>query len=68
MFGVFEIQTYGESLHILVDSAEIRLNQITKILDDERIDHYGARKAPGRMEEAFISLIRKVSAEEESSW
>ncbi len=57
---VFEVQTYGESLHILVDSAEQRLSELTEALAANGIACQGARPAPTRMEEAFISLIRKI--------
>jgi ABC-2 type transport system ATP-binding protein len=58
--GVLEVQTYGESLHILVDSGEERLPQIEKALNKNNIVYETARIAPTRMEEAFISLIRKM--------
>jgi len=58
MPGVLEIQTYGESLHILVDSADQRLEEIQDALDSQAVDYRSIRRAPARMEEAFISLIR----------
>jgi ABC-2 type transport system ATP-binding protein len=58
--GVLEIQTYGESLHILVDSAKRRLPQIKRTLDNHGIPYQGARLATARMEEAFISLIKQM--------
>jgi len=58
--GVLEIQTYGESLHILVDSGEVRLPQIEKALSKHEITYQSARVAPTRMEEAFISLIHQM--------
>jgi ABC-2 type transport system ATP-binding protein len=58
--GILEIQTYGEALHILVDSVSIRLPQIKKSLEEKGILYHGARPAPARMEEAFISLIRQI--------
>jgi ABC-2 type transport system ATP-binding protein len=60
MPGVLEVQTYGEALHILVDSAEKRLPEIEAALKADGIDYHGARPAPTRMEEAFISLIRHL--------
>ncbi len=60
--GVFEIQTYGEALHILVDEAEKRLPEFEKLLKKAKIKTRTLRKAPMRMEEAFISLIRKLEA------
>lgn len=58
--GVLEVQTYGESLHLLVDSGKKRLPQIEKTLQKNHIAYRSIRLAPARMEEAFISLIRKM--------
>jgi hypothetical protein len=60
--GVREVQTYGETLHLLVDSGERRLPEIERALKKDGIAYHGARIAPTRMEEAFISLIRKLDA------
>ena len=60
--GVLEVQTYGEALHILVDSAEERLPQIEQSLDGQDIAYHGARIATVRMEEAFISLINQMES------
>ena len=60
--GVYEIQTYGESLHLLVDSAKKRLPQIERSLKKAKIGYQNLRIAPTRMEEAFISLIGKREA------
>lgn len=60
--GVHEIQTYGESLHILVDSAKNRLPQITRVLDKQGISYRGERQTSARMEEAFISLIKQMDS------
>ncbi len=60
--GVFEVQTYGEALHVLVDNADQRLPEITAVLTQANIAYSGARPAPTRMEEAFISLIRQMEA------
>jgi ABC-2 type transport system ATP-binding protein len=62
--GVLEVQTYGEALHLIVDSAPQRLPQIEKELADHNIPYRGARQASARMEEAFISLIRRMEAQE----
>jgi ABC-2 type transport system ATP-binding protein len=61
--GVREVQTYGESLHILVDDSQKRLPEIERALKKGQIDLRSIRLAPARMEEAFISLIRKMEAE-----
>jgi ABC-2 type transport system ATP-binding protein len=58
--GVREVQTYGEALHMIVDKASVRLPEIKKVLVQNKIDFKDARKAPARMEEVFISLIRKM--------
>jgi len=60
--GVKEIQTYGESLHLLVDSGKKRLPQIERALKKNNLEFFSIRIAPARMEEAFISLIRKMEA------
>jgi ABC-2 type transport system ATP-binding protein len=58
--GVHEAQTYGESIHLLVDSGKRRLPEIKRTLKRADIDYRNIRIAPTRMEEAFISLIRKM--------
>jgi ABC-2 type transport system ATP-binding protein len=63
--GVLEIQTYGEALHIFVDSTAKRLPEIKNALEDHGLVYHGARSAPARMEQAFISLIRKIERNQE---
>ncbi len=58
--GILEVQTYGEALHILVDSANKRIGQIQKSLHKAKLDILEIRVIKPRMEEAFISLIRKI--------
>ena len=60
--GVLEAQTYGELLHVFVDSAEKRLPEIEAALKEHGIAYEGARRARARMEEAFISLITHLDA------
>ncbi len=62
--GVLEVQTYGDLLHVFVDSAERRLPEIETALKDRGIDYRGARHATARMEEAFISLIKHLEEQE----
>jgi hypothetical protein len=62
MQGVREVQTYGESLHLLVDSGKERLPKIERALKNKGLGYHSIRIAPARMEEAFISLIRKMEA------
>jgi ABC-2 type transport system ATP-binding protein len=61
--GVSEIQTYGEALHLLVDSADQRLPEIKALLEANNLHVGELRQAPARMEEAFISWIRQMDAE-----
>jgi ABC-type multidrug transport system ATPase subunit len=58
--GVLEVQTYGEALHIIVDDADKRVSQMKKKLRQAKLIHKGVRVAPPRMEEAFISLMRRM--------
>jgi len=58
--GVLEVQTYGELLHVLVDSADERLAEIEAALKRQGITYRGVRRATARMEEAFISLIKHI--------
>jgi ABC-2 type transport system ATP-binding protein len=60
--GVHEIQTYGESLHLLVDQGRKRLPEVERALKKAGIGIHSIRIAPTRMEEAFISLIRRMEA------
>lgn len=61
--GVRETQTYGESLNLLVDNGRKRLHVVERALKKSGIKYRSVRIAPARMEEAFISLIRKMEAE-----
>jgi ABC-2 type transport system ATP-binding protein len=60
MDGVKEVQTYGEAIHLIVDNAEKRIPQIKEALRKAGAAHDGVRAAPPRMEEAFISLMRRM--------
>lgn len=64
--GVLEVQTYGEILHLLVDSAEERLPEIKQALRERDIGYRTIRRATPRMEEAFISLIKRMEEKEEA--
>ena len=63
--GICEVQTYGEALHILVDSGKKRLPKIKAQLRKHDIPYTNARVAPIRMEEAFVSFINQLDAESE---
>jgi ABC-2 type transport system ATP-binding protein len=57
--GVLEVQTYGDLLHIFVDSTARRTSAVQAALREAGIAVEGLRQTRPRMEEAFISLIRK---------
>ncbi|RME07933.1 MAG: ABC transporter ATP-binding protein [Anaerolineae bacterium] len=65
--GVREVQTYGEALHILVDNAAERMAQIADALEAQDIAYRGLRRTTPRMEQTFISLIRRLESESTSS-
>jgi len=58
--GVHEVQTYGELLHVFVDSGDQRLPEIEAALMEHGVAYRGIRRATARMEEAFISLIKRL--------
>jgi ABC-2 type transport system ATP-binding protein len=58
--GVYEVQTFGESIHLVVDSAKCRIPSIKHTLKKSQLTINDIRIIPPRMEEAFISLIRKM--------
>ncbi len=57
--GVLEVQTYGDLLHVFVDDAGLRAPGVQSALAQADIAVVGLRQTRPRMEEAFISLIRK---------
>jgi len=61
--GVLEVQTYGDLLHVFVDEAARRASTIQEALRGAEIGVSGLRQTRPRMEEAFISLIRKRAEE-----
>lgn len=61
--GVLEVQTYGEALNILVDSASKRQRKIEQVIKKAKLEIRSIRVAPPRMEEAFISLIQEIEKE-----
>ncbi|MFQ5593699.1 MAG: ABC transporter ATP-binding protein [Anaerolineae bacterium] len=60
--GLLEIQTYGDLLHVFVDDAGRRTPQIADALAEAGIAVQRIRTTRPRMEEAFISLIRRTEA------
>jgi ABC-2 type transport system ATP-binding protein len=65
--GVLEVQTYGDLLHVFVDCASERQDLLRRSLGAAGIDVLGLRQTRPRMEEAFISLVRKEMAGTEES-
>ena len=59
MDGVLEVQTYGDKLHVFVDDVAKRKPQIETMLTSQGIAYDNLREIEVRMEEAFISLIRR---------
>ncbi len=57
--GVLEVQTYGDLLHIFVDDAAQRTPELEAALASQSIRVEDLRQTHARMEEAFISLIRR---------
>lgn len=57
--GIMEVQTYGDLLHIFVDSRELRQPAIADALRRVGVSVRDLRPAHPRIEEAFISLIRR---------
>jgi ABC-2 type transport system ATP-binding protein len=60
--GVLEVQTYGRMLHVFVDDVVRRQREIEAALAAQGIACQGMREIEARMEEAFISLVRRQSA------
>jgi len=65
--GVLEVQTYGDLVHVFVDDAARRAPMIQQALAGAGIGVEGLRQTRPRMEEAFISLIRKRLARNEGT-
>ncbi len=61
--GVLEMQTYGVMLHVFVDDPERRGPEITAVLAAQGVACAGMREIEVRMEEAFISLIRRQTSQ-----
>ena len=63
--GVLEAQTYGDLLHIFVNDTARCSQTIQESLAAAEITVEGLRQTRPRMEQAFISLVRRQMAEEE---
>jgi ABC-2 type transport system ATP-binding protein len=62
LVGVIEVQTYGDLIHVFVSSAEEGLKTVTQALAEAGLSASDVRQTSPRMEEAFISLIRRQGA------
>jgi ABC-2 type transport system ATP-binding protein len=60
--GVRQVHGYGAALHVLVDDAERRLEQLPAVLATHGIAVLGARTISPRMEDAFVALIGERAA------
>jgi ABC-2 type transport system ATP-binding protein len=58
--GIREVQTYGEALHVLVDSGAQRLAEIRTALAEADIAVRSMRIAPARMEDVFLSVMGQL--------
>jgi ABC-2 type transport system ATP-binding protein len=65
--GILEVQTYGEQLHVFVESVEEGRRLVTQTLEHAGIGLLSMREMQPRMEEAFISLIRRQLQGESSN-
>jgi ABC-2 type transport system ATP-binding protein len=61
--GVLEIQSYGDLLHIFVDSIAMRQEALVDGLSAANVGVISLRQTRPRMEEAFISLVRRQMEE-----
>ncbi len=61
--GVLEVQTYGDRLHIFVDNAARRGPELAAWLQGHGIACDPPRPLSPRLEDAFVSLVRRRGAE-----
>ena len=57
--GVLEVQTYGDLLHVFVDDLDLRQDALVDALAAAGITVVEIRRIRPRMEEAFVSLVRR---------
>jgi ABC-2 type transport system ATP-binding protein len=62
--GVLEVQTFGDKLHVFVDDVDRGRDHLAAALAAQGIRHDVMREIDVRMEEAFISLIRRQASDE----
>lgn len=61
--GVLEIQTYGDQLRVFTHDTDGLMERLRFVLAEKGIEVRDIRKTRPRMEEAFISLIRRHMAD-----
>ncbi|MCP4424141.1 MAG: ABC transporter ATP-binding protein [Chloroflexi bacterium] len=61
--GVLEVQTYGDQLRVFASDGDGMMARLQSVLTEQDIQVLDARRTSPRMEEAFISLIRRRMAE-----
>ena len=57
-------EPYGDLLHIFVDSAAVREESLRGALQRAGVEVIGLRLTRPRMEEAFVSIVRRQAAME----
>lgn len=57
--GILEVQTYGDLLHVFVDDLSSRQPSLVAALEAAAVQVIDLRQTRPRMEEAFISLVRR---------
>ena len=62
--GIREVQMFGDLLHVFVDDAGRRTAEIERTLQRHDIGTEGTRVTSPRMEEAYISLVRRQATQE----
>jgi hypothetical protein len=60
--GVIEMQTFGNQLRIFVRDASAAIEQVNAALSQQDIKVLDARRTQPRMEEAYISMVRRQDA------
>ena len=65
--GVLEVQTYGDLLHVFVDDLAVRQVSLLNALEAADIRVIDLRQTRPRMEEAFISLVRREMQAEDTT-
>jgi ABC-2 type transport system ATP-binding protein len=61
--GVLEVQSYGDKLHVFVDDVAKRKPRIESALKSHGVAYGELHEIEVRMEEAFISLIRRQTGD-----